>query len=55
MRTVWAWRVVGSLVQGFLGVPLTSGDRRKERRKVMQANSRSQLLQEFPAEVYIKK
>ena len=39
----------------FLVLPLISGDRRKERRKVMQANSRSKLLQDFPAEIYIKK
>jgi len=40
-----------SLVQGFLGVPLTSADRIKERRKVIQANSRSKQPQEFPAEI----
>ena len=36
-------------MQGFLGVPLTSADRIKERRKVIQANSRSKQPQEFPA------
>ena len=34
-------------MQGFLGVPLTSADRIKERRKVIQANSRSKQPQEF--------
>ena len=40
-------------MQGFLGVPLTSADRIKERRKVIpsQANSRSKQPQEFPAEI----
>ena len=42
-------------MQGFLGVPLTSADRIKERRKVMQANSRSKQPQEFLAEIYILK
>jgi len=33
---------------------LIRGDRRKEHRKGMQANSRSKLQQKFPAEIYIK-
>ena len=44
-----------SLVQGFLGVPLTSADRIKEHRKEMQENSRNKQPQEFPAQIYIQK
>ena len=55
MRTVWAMLVVQESRAGLSWCALTSDDCRKERGKVMQANSRSKLLQEFPAEIYTKK
>ena len=39
MWTVWTWQVVEESRAGLLCVPLTSGSRRKERGKVMEANS----------------